>query len=165
MGAAIILNRGGGHTKVDCHANYANCDVVAVLIPFQIFILSVFQSFSETERYFYRKRSKICFFMTRCYFFTHNCMAHNEALVMVRKIILIIFLVFLITHSSCAPVLMLVSASLSTSQLDRIFLVTVAPETKNIKNDFVVFALFQLCGTNFIIVGFVASSQWHTLPK
>ena len=49
MGAAIILNRGGGHTKVDCYANYANCDVLAVLIPFQIFILSAVQSFSKTE--------------------------------------------------------------------------------------------------------------------
>ena len=38
MGAAIILNRGGGHTKVDCLANYANCDTLAVPNPFQIFI-------------------------------------------------------------------------------------------------------------------------------
>ena len=49
MGAAIILKRGGGHTKVDCHANYANCDMLAVLIPFQIFVLSAVQSFSKTE--------------------------------------------------------------------------------------------------------------------
>ena len=40
MGAAIILKRGGGHTNVGCHANYANCDMPAVLIPLQIFILS-----------------------------------------------------------------------------------------------------------------------------
>ena len=49
MGAAIILNKGGGHTKVDCHASYANCDVLAELIPFQIFILLAFQGFSETK--------------------------------------------------------------------------------------------------------------------
>ena len=49
MGAAIILKRGGGHTKVDCHANYANCDMRALRIPFQIFVLSVVQSFSKTE--------------------------------------------------------------------------------------------------------------------
>ena len=49
MGAAIILNRGGGHIKVDCHANNVNCDTIAVLIPFQIFILSAVQSFSKME--------------------------------------------------------------------------------------------------------------------
>ena len=49
MGAAIILKRGGGHTKVDCHANYANCDTLAVPIPFQIFVPSAVQSFSKTE--------------------------------------------------------------------------------------------------------------------
>ena len=38
MDVAININRGGGHTKVDCYANYANCDVLAVLIPFLIFI-------------------------------------------------------------------------------------------------------------------------------
>ena len=50
MGAAIILNRGGGgHSKVDCHANYANCDMLAVLIPFHISILSAVQGSSKTE--------------------------------------------------------------------------------------------------------------------
>ena len=50
MGTAIILNGGGGgHTKADCYANYANCDVLAVLVPFQIFILSAVQSFSKAE--------------------------------------------------------------------------------------------------------------------
>ena len=73
MGAAIILNRGGGHIKVDCHANNANCDTLAVLISFQIFILSAVQSFSETERHFYKKKPKMCIFIYRCYFFAHNC--------------------------------------------------------------------------------------------
>ena len=50
MGAAIILNRGGGgHTKVDCHANYANCGMFATFIPFQLFIPSAVQGFSKTE--------------------------------------------------------------------------------------------------------------------
>ena len=69
MAAAIILNRGGYHTKVDCHANYANCDMLAVLISFQIFVLSAVQSFSKTEWYFYKKKPKMCFFIYRCYFF------------------------------------------------------------------------------------------------
>ena len=72
MGAAIILNKGGGHIKVDCHANNANCDMLAVLISFQIFILSAVQSFSEAEWYFYKKKPKMCFFIYR-YFFAHNC--------------------------------------------------------------------------------------------
>ena len=58
MGAAIILNRGGGHTKVDCRANNANCDMLAVLIPFQIFNLSAVQSFSS------RKSKKFGFFFS-----------------------------------------------------------------------------------------------------
>ena len=77
MGAAIILNKGGGHTKVYCHANYANCDTFAVLIPFQIFILSAVQSFSKTEWYFYKKMPKMYFFMYRCYFFAHNCICQD----------------------------------------------------------------------------------------
>ena len=70
MGAAIILNRGGGHTKVDCHANNANCDTLAVLISFQIFILSAGQSFSETERHFYKKKPKMCNFLLMLYIFS-----------------------------------------------------------------------------------------------
>ena len=62
MDAAIILNRGGGHTKVDCYANYANCDKFAVLIPFQIFIPSSVQISSKTERYFYQKSHFYDFF-------------------------------------------------------------------------------------------------------
>ena len=73
MGAAIILNRGGGHTKIDCQANYANCGMLAVLIPFQIIILSAVQSFSETEWYSYKKKPKMYFFMFCCYYFAHNC--------------------------------------------------------------------------------------------
>ena len=46
MDAAIILTRGAGHTKVNCHANY---DMFAVLIPFQIFIPSAVQGFSKME--------------------------------------------------------------------------------------------------------------------
>ena len=49
IGAAIILNRGGGHAKVYCYANYVNCDALAVLIPFQVFILSAVKGFSKTE--------------------------------------------------------------------------------------------------------------------
>ena len=45
----LFLTEGGGHTKVDCHANYANCDMLAVFIPFQISILSAVQVFSKTE--------------------------------------------------------------------------------------------------------------------
>ena len=65
-GAAIILNRWGGHTKVVCYANYAKCDVLAALIPFQVFILSAVQRFSKTEWYFYKKKPKMCFFVYRC---------------------------------------------------------------------------------------------------
>ena len=67
--ALLIFEQGGGHTKIDCHANNANCDTVAVLIPFQIFVLSAVQSFSKTEWYCYWKKPKMCFFMYRCYFF------------------------------------------------------------------------------------------------
>ena len=70
MDAAIILNRGHGHTKVDCHANYTNCAKLAVLIPFQIFIPSAVQSFSKTEWYFYKKKPKMCFLCTAAIFCT-----------------------------------------------------------------------------------------------
>ena len=58
MGVAIILNggEGVGHTKVDCHANYANFDMLAVLIPFQIFILCTGQGFSKMEWNFYQEK-------------------------------------------------------------------------------------------------------------
>ena len=36
----VFKQEGGGDTKVDCHANYVNCDMFAVPIPFQIFTLS-----------------------------------------------------------------------------------------------------------------------------
>ena len=58
MGAAINLKNGGGHTKVDCHANYANCEIFAVLIPFQISILSAVKSLSKSDWYFSRKCQK-----------------------------------------------------------------------------------------------------------
>ena len=35
MEAAYILNKGGDHKKVYCYANHADCDMFAVLIPFQ----------------------------------------------------------------------------------------------------------------------------------
>ena len=49
MDDAIILNRGNGHTKVVCNANYYKCDMPAVLIAFPIFIPFAVQGFSETE--------------------------------------------------------------------------------------------------------------------
>ena len=58
MDAAIILNwGGGGHTKVNCYANNANCNKFAVLIPFQIFIPYSVQISYKTERYFYQKKA------------------------------------------------------------------------------------------------------------
>ena len=60
--------------------NYANCDMLSVLIPFQIFILSAVQSFSKTEWYFYKKKPKMCFFVYCCYFFAHNCIIILKAM-------------------------------------------------------------------------------------
>ena len=71
MGTAIILNRKGGHTKVDCHVNYANCDRFAVLITLQIFILSAVQAFQTSSGISTRIGINVIF-MTHCYFFTHN---------------------------------------------------------------------------------------------
>ena len=55
MDTAIILNRGDGHTEVDCHANYANCDTLSVLIPLQ---LQAFPKQSDISR----RKSKKCAF-------------------------------------------------------------------------------------------------------
>ena len=49
MDAAIFLTGGSGRTKIDCHANYSNCDIFAVLIPFQISIKSAVERFSNIE--------------------------------------------------------------------------------------------------------------------
>ena len=78
MGAAIILNRGGRHTKVDCHANYANCEMLAVLIPLQIFVLSAVQSFSKNGVVFLQEKAKnVLFHVPLLFFCTQLYMAFS----------------------------------------------------------------------------------------
>ena len=74
----LFWTGGGGHTKVDWHANYANRDMLAVLILFRISILSAVQGSSKTEWHFYLKKPLMWFCMTCCYFFALNCICKDK---------------------------------------------------------------------------------------
>ena len=61
--------------------------MLAVLISFQIFVLSAVQSFSKTEWFFYKKKPKMCFFMYRCYFFNRGVVTQKLIVIQIKQIV------------------------------------------------------------------------------
>ena len=76
VGAAIILNRGGGHTKADCHANYTNCDSQCWSLSRYLFYLH-FKAFPKRNDVSTRKGPKRAFSWPAAIFFLHTTVHLN----------------------------------------------------------------------------------------
>ena len=97
-GAAIIFKRGGGHTKVDCHANFANCDMFVVLIKNLFYLkFKAFRKWSDIST----RKSQNCAF----YIFLHTTLLKGqERKLEAARLILTIVLLVLNDQSNLDPI-------------------------------------------------------------